>query len=58
MSDKAKLEYGSKVTACTKLGIARSLITEANARLHNDKVREALQLLCAAIFEEEAEFLR
>jgi hypothetical protein len=53
---KDKREFGAKVTACTKLGIARSLITEANASLHNDKVRAAVQLLCDAIFEEEKEF--
>jgi hypothetical protein len=51
MNDRQKLEYGSSVTAATKLGIARSLLAEANAALRNDKIREAIALVTKAIEE-------
>jgi hypothetical protein len=53
MTEKEKRNYGARVTSCTKIGIARNLLTGANATLHNAKLRQALMLIMEALTEEE-----
>lgn len=53
MNDRQKWEYGAQVTAATKIGIARNLLTDANASLHNAKLRQALMLIAESLDEVE-----